>query len=63
MAKYYRNSVTVAKIDPQALWERISDTMILVDDDEYVTAEYDEDEFTEVAPDDAINLPKSNDEG
>lgn len=60
---HYRNTVLVSGIDPQALWERISDTMILVDEDQYLTAEYSEDEFTEVTWDDVINLPKSNDEG
>lgn len=63
MAKYYRNTVTVATIDPQALWERISDTMILVDEDQYLTVEYSQDKFIEASQNNAINLPEANDEG
>lgn len=44
--KYYRNKHSIAGIDPGALWERNRfDMMILVDDDQFVQAPYDEHRF------------------
>lgn len=61
--KYYRNSMPIGGIDPWGLWERRSNTMILVDDDQYLTVEYSQDDFVEASHADAINLHEANDEG
>ena len=46
-AKFYRNRAEVKQIEPGALWERQSETMILVDEDQHVTVEYSVEEFEE----------------
>jgi len=61
--KFYRNTTAVGGIDPQGLCERRSDTMILVDEDQYLTVDYSQDNFIEASQNDAINLPEANDEG
>lgn len=45
--KFYRNLAEVKQIEPGALWERQSETMILVDEDQHVTVQYSDDEFEE----------------
>lgn len=50
-AQYYRNKVTITslsqgvEIEPGFLWKRDGEMMILVDDDQYVTTQYDVTKF------------------
>jgi hypothetical protein len=47
---YYRNRVSVGDVDPEALWQaQVPEGRLrLVDEDQFVEAEFDEDVFYEV---------------
>lgn len=53
--EYYRNLITIHGIDPGALWERTGDLLTLVDQDQFVRAQYAPDKFTRVDPDEPFS--------
>jgi len=39
--KYYRNRVEVSGCDPESLWYRSGEFVVLVDDDQFIQVEFD----------------------
>jgi hypothetical protein len=61
IVRFYRNNVALMGIDEQSLWERKGDTMILVDQDEYVTHLYQSYLFVPVPADEANSFDQAQD--
>ena len=56
-SEYYRNKVHIFDIEPGSLWELKNDRFVLVDDDQYIYADYPEydDYFYQVPKPDELN--------
>lgn len=43
--KYYRNQFSIGDIDPESLWYRSGDKVILVDQDQFIEVDFDPENF------------------
>lgn len=59
MPDFFRNTKPVNNIDPGALWLRQGDRLTLVDEDQYVFADFDQELFR-AEPDENINVSTGN---